>query len=105
MGFAVIGTLAALSSVTFAPTMSVPPPTSDIITAVWPCGPTSRISTSAGNVWLIAFSRTVTFASWIGMLVTLISDGYGEPGPTIVGIVIEVELVKVYSIPVPAVAD
>jgi hypothetical protein len=75
-----------------------------MITAVCPCGPTSSMSVSAGNVWANALSLTVTFASWFGIFVTLIPDGYGVPGPPD-GMVIEVEFVNVLTIPGPKFAD
>ena len=51
---------ASSSSVRVTFTASVPPPTSDIITAFCPPGPTSRISMSLGNVWFKLLSLTVT---------------------------------------------
>ena len=54
---------AASSSVRFTPGSgtAVLPPTSDIMTAFCPPGPTSRTSMSPGKVWFTPFSFTVTF--------------------------------------------
>jgi len=58
-----IGLAAASSSVRVIPVTSSPPPTSDMMMAFCPPGPTSRISRSAGKVWLKLFSLTVTLVT------------------------------------------
>jgi hypothetical protein len=52
---------ASSSSVRVTPVTPLPPPTSDIIMAFCPPGPTRSTSMSEGNVWLKLFSLTVTF--------------------------------------------
>jgi hypothetical protein len=52
---------AASSSVRFTPVTALPLPTSDMMMAFCPPGPTSRMSMSDGKVWLKPFSLTVTF--------------------------------------------
>ena len=54
---------AASSSVRVIFTTSSPPPTSDMMMAFCPPGPTSRMSMSAGKVWLKLFNLTVTFVT------------------------------------------
>lgn len=76
----------------------VAPPTSDIMIAFCPSGPTSRMSTSSGNTWLKLLSVTVTVLTVpvtpeIDML-----DGYGEATPP-AGIVIEVGLHPLGQVP------
>jgi hypothetical protein len=51
---------AASSKVSVIPLTAVAPPTSDMMMAFWPPGPTNRMSTSSGNVWLRLFNVTVT---------------------------------------------
>ena len=52
---------ASSSSVRVTPVTASPPPTSDIMMAFCPPGPTRSTSMSAGEVWLKLFSLTVTF--------------------------------------------
>ena len=52
---------AASSSVIVMPVTSPPPPQSDMMTALWPPGPTRRRSKSPGKVLVMLFSFTVTF--------------------------------------------
>jgi hypothetical protein len=52
---------AASSSVRFTPETELPLPTSDIMMAFCPPGPTSNTSMSDGKVWVKPFSLTVTF--------------------------------------------
>jgi hypothetical protein len=52
---------AASSSVRFTPVTALPPPTSDMMTAFCPPGPTRRTSMSPGKVWVNPFSLTTTF--------------------------------------------
>jgi hypothetical protein len=54
---------AASSRVSVMPVTSSPPPTSDMMMAFCPPGPTNRTSMSAGNVWDKLFSLTVTFVT------------------------------------------
>ena len=54
---------AASSRVRVTPETSSPPPTSDMIMAFCPPGPTSRMSMSPGKVWLKLFSLTVTLVT------------------------------------------
>jgi hypothetical protein len=58
-----IGLAAASSSVRVMPVTSSPPPTSDMMMAFCPPGPTSRISRSAGKVWVKLFNLTVTLVT------------------------------------------
>ena len=58
---AVILLAAASSRVRSMPATSPPPPTSDIMTAFCPPGPTRRMSMSLGKVWVNPLSFTVTF--------------------------------------------
>ena len=51
---------AASSKVRFKLATLLPLPASDISTTFWPAGPTSNMSTSAGQVWLKPWSCTVT---------------------------------------------
>jgi hypothetical protein len=53
---------AASSSVRVTPVTLSPPPTSDIMMAFCPPGPTRSTSMSEGKEWLKLFSLTVTFA-------------------------------------------
>jgi hypothetical protein len=50
---------AASSNVSATSETSPPPPTSDISITFCPAGPTTRISMSAGNVWVRLLSVTV----------------------------------------------
>jgi hypothetical protein len=61
--------------------MSGLPPTSDIIMAFCPAGPTSITSTSSGKVWLILLSLTVTFVTVPDRPDAEMFDGYGSAGP------------------------
>ena len=60
--------------------MSVPPPASDIMIAFCPPGPTSKISISSGKVCETPVRSTVTFVTLPVNPVTVMSEGYGEPG-------------------------
>lgn len=51
---------AASSKVRVTPATGKLPPTSDMITAFCPPGPTSKMSMSPGKEWLRLFSLTVT---------------------------------------------
>jgi hypothetical protein len=54
---------AASSRVRVMPVTSSPPPTSDMMMAFCPAGPTSRMSMSAGKVWVRLFRLIVTFVT------------------------------------------
>ena len=58
-------------------TISPLPPASDMMIEFCPAGPTSKISTSSGNVWLIPVRSTVTLVTLPDNPETRISDGYG----------------------------
>ena len=60
---------------------SVEPPVSASRTTFWPEGPTRRMSTSLGKVWLKPVIVAVTFVTAPVMPVTLIVEGYGVAGP------------------------
>ena len=89
-----IGLAAASSRVRVIPETSSPPPTSDMMMAFWPPGPTSRISISDGKVWVRFLSLTTTLVTVPLNPATVMFDGYGAPAP-LSGIVIAVALVNV----------
>jgi len=70
-------------------TPGFPPPTSDMMIAFCPLGPTSMTSTSSGNVCEKVLSVTVTFVTVPPAPETTIFDGYGLALP-LLGIAIEV---------------
>jgi hypothetical protein len=72
---------AASSSVNVMLLAAVLPPTSDIIMAFCPPGPTSNMSTSSGNTWLRLVSVTVTLATVPVPPEISMIDGYGEAAP------------------------
>ena len=78
---------------------SVPPPTSDMMIAFCPWGPTRRMSMSSGKVWLMLVSITVTFCT-VPWPATFMFDGYGVAVPLVpeAGMVIVVELVKLTGV-------
>lgn len=57
----VMGMAAASSSVRVTPVTGWPLPTSDMMRAFCPPGPTSRMSMSEGKLWVKPLSLTVTF--------------------------------------------
>lgn len=67
--------LAASSSVRVMFVTGWLPPTSDMITAFCPAGPTNNISMSAGNVWDRFLSLTVTFVTTPHRPETAMLDG------------------------------
>lgn len=60
---------------------AVLPPTSDIMIAFCPPGPTSRMSTSSGEVWLKLFNVTVKLATVPVTPETVSVAGYGLAAP------------------------
>jgi hypothetical protein len=66
-----------------------------------PSGPTNTIAMSLGKVWLKLFKVTVTAPGVVGILPvnpeTVISEGYGFPLPTEIGIDIGAEFVNATS--------
>jgi hypothetical protein len=77
---------AASSSVSVIPLTAVEPPTSDMMMAFWPPGPTNNMSTSSGNVWPKLFSATVT---WVTVptnpeIASVAGYGVAAPPPLIV---------------------
>jgi hypothetical protein len=97
---------AASSSVRFTPggDITVLPPTSDIMTAFCPPGPTSKTSMSPGKVWFTPFSFTVTFKTVPDNPATAMFEGYGVAAPCVTpgapaGIVIAVAFVNVITQP------
>ena len=72
---------AASSSVKVTLLAGVLPPTSDMMMAFCPPGPTSIMSTSSGNVWLKLFNVTVRFVIELACPDTVSVDGYGLAAP------------------------
>ena len=75
---------AASSRVRVIPATSPPPPTSDMMTAFCPAGPTSNRSRSPGKVWVKPFSFTVTFKTVPDRPLTTMFEGYGVAAPWVV---------------------
>ena len=66
---------AASSNVKVTPLAAEKPPTSDMMMAFWPPGPTSNMSMSSGEAWLKLLSVTVTFVINPGCPDTAMFDG------------------------------
>ncbi|PYJ08219.1 MAG: hypothetical protein DMF06_13325 [Verrucomicrobia bacterium] len=87
------GLAAASSRVRVIPETSSLPPTSDMMMAFWPPGPTSRISISDGKVWVRFLSLTITLVTVPVRPATVMLEGYGAPAP-LSGMVIAAGLVN-----------
>ena len=74
---------AASSSVNVTPLTDITPPTSDMMMAFWPPGPTTITSTSSGNVCPKLFSVTVTWLTTPVWPTTVMFDGYGVAAPPV----------------------
>lgn len=98
------GTAASSSTWKLRFTASPLPPASDKMITLCPCGPTSSISTSSGNVCEKPFNSTFTSVTGSGAtLVTAICNGYGQDTPLVVpvhGIATVVGLEKINGVPV-----
>jgi hypothetical protein len=66
---------AASSSVRFTAVTALPLPTSDMMMAFCPPGPTSNTSMSEGKVWVTPLSLTVTFKTVPDKLATAMFEG------------------------------
>ena len=69
------GSAAKSSNVSVTPVIPGKPPASDMIMAVCPAGPIRSMSISAGLLWVILFSFTVTLVTAPGTPATTISEG------------------------------
>ena len=74
---------AASSRVSVIPLAGFEPPTSDMIVAFCPAGPTSIASMSSGKVWLMPLSWTVTLVTVPANPAIETLEGYGEAGPLV----------------------
>lgn len=74
---------AASSSVRLMLVTTVSAPTSDIMTALRPTGPVSRISRSPGKVLVRPISVTVTFVMVPVVPATVMLEGYGAAAPCV----------------------
>ena len=74
---------AASSRVSVTPLTGPVPPTSDMIVAFFPAGPTSNTSMSLANPWVIPLSLTVTLVTVPANPAIDTLEGYGKAGPLV----------------------